>query len=373
MTKRREKRQRVRYNIHMEPVLLDQNIKLNQEIKIATLLKWVNTILIVFRTIQGVFFYTIPSIKMCTVTIFSILLYLSGFYFVKKRHFIQYVHAVFLENIASISAGVIFLGWATGYQLWCFSLSSIFFLPLFIDTEDSNKIAPFIPLMAVITFFFLYYFCHTGLITQYDLEQDSLTSKVLFIINAFTSLSVIFTFTYLFAIHAKNMQTKLKTQAEYDQLTNLYNRYTMHKIIDNAIQLAMSGKSSFSIAISDIDFFKKINDTYGHNAGDTVLSKLSQLFLKYKSKGIEIGRWGGEEFVFICKDTYNTDKLYTIMENIRKEVENFNVKTDKITLHFTISSGIAQFSVNQSFNDIIQSADNKLYLAKQNGRNQTLR
>ena len=124
--------------------------------------------------------------------------------------------------------------------------------------------------------------------------------------------------------------------------------------------------STFSIVMIDIDFFKKINDSYGHNLGDEVLVELCNLITKNLRKTDSFARWGGEEFVCLLPDT-DAHGALTLAENIRKKVEE---KHFYHIGHITISLGVYQMSPRDVFvGDIIEKADKALYKSKNSGRN----
>ena len=138
-----------------------------------------------------------------------------------------------------------------------------------------------------------------------------------------------------------------------DELTGLYNR----RALDNRAELGFS-----SAIIYDIDFFKNINDTYGHQIGDIALKNLSQIVLKYCSNEFELYRYGGEEFVILSRlpDSLTLELFQHVMNDVRM---HFIVEGNPVT----ISAGIASFS--NDYENTLKIADENLYLAKTTGRN----
>lgn len=151
----------------------------------------------------------------------------------------------------------------------------------------------------------------------------------------------------------------LSVKAYHDNLTKILNR-------NGLLKKLMEKKNDYILAIIDIDKFKSINDTYGHDVGDYVLKDLAT-FISSKIRVTDlIARWGGEEFVLII-DTKNLEQAQNIADNLRKEVENLKFKTvNKIT----ISIGVSEFKTkNDTFENVFKKADQALYQAKTNGRN----
>ena len=124
--------------------------------------------------------------------------------------------------------------------------------------------------------------------------------------------------------------------------------------------------------MEDIDFLKKINDTYGHLAGDEILKKISECLIK-NTKGDDIvGRFGGEEFIILLKNT-NLDNSKALLEKIRKDIDDLIVKYNNFIIdNLNISIGaVFNQDNNTDLNNLIEKADKALYNVKENGRNQT--
>ncbi len=171
-------------------------------------------------------------------------------------------------------------------------------------------------------------------------------------------------------IYKKNIELqKINKQLELlsltDQLTGLYNRRKLNEELEKEWIRAERYDTIFSVIIFDIDHFKKVNDTYGHQMGDVVLVEISRI-LKRRIRSTDVaGRWGGEEFLIICPET----RLFganMLANKIRLSVENFKFPIDR---KITISAGVSQYHKGKSIEDIITEADEKLYKAKELGRN----
>ena len=164
------------------------------------------------------------------------------------------------------------------------------------------------------------------------------------------------------------LQSALKKLIERDVLTGLYNRRSAEKKIDEV----NASCKDYCVAIGDIDFFKKFNDTYGHECGDVVLKEVSNILNEHlKGKGFA-ARWGGEEFLLVYEDA-DIDTAYVSLLEIRdalhdKKVE-YNGEFHKVTMTF----GVVKNSEDMPINKIIRAADDKLYEGKQSGRDRVLR
>lgn len=164
-------------------------------------------------------------------------------------------------------------------------------------------------------------------------------------------------------LKSKNVQ--LKELAITDSMTGLYNhRYIIDSLVER-ISESKRYKQSLTVAMLDIDFFKKVNDAHGHLFGDFVLIRISTIIEESIRKTDIAGRYGGEEYLIIFT---NTDKksAFNTMERIRKSVEN--EKWDKKDLKVTISGGLSELK-DEDHSKLIKKADEMLYRAKENGRN----
>lgn len=153
----------------------------------------------------------------------------------------------------------------------------------------------------------------------------------------------------------------LKSKAEIDPLTKLFNRRTALETLQLKTDLNKLG-----LIVIDIDHFKLVNDTYGHNAGDTVLKELAQILSSTTRKNDMAIRWGGEEFVLIIHNT-SLNELENIAEKLRIKIEKHSFSKVK---NITVSLGVSvNESIEQSFDELFECADKALYQAKKLGRN----
>ena len=156
-----------------------------------------------------------------------------------------------------------------------------------------------------------------------------------------------------------------------DSLTELYNRrYIMEKLPVDLLNSALLS-TNLSIIMADIDYFKKVNDTYGHLAGDLTLKNVAKILLScIKRENDWIARFGGEEFM-ICMPGANLEIAKKTAECMRKSIENASIKYEGIDIRVTVSFGIYSLKSkgNENADDLLKYADEKLYLAKRNGRN----
>lgn len=155
-----------------------------------------------------------------------------------------------------------------------------------------------------------------------------------------------------------------------DGLTQVHNKRYLYEALERELVRARRHERPLSLAIFDIDFFKRINDQYGHLAGDHVLRELARLVQNRIRRDEIIARYGGEEFVLVLPETA-LDGAISLSETICRMVSEHRFEFQGERIPTTISVGCAQLEASdQSVNDLIQRADEKLYVAKRNGRNQ---
>lgn len=168
----------------------------------------------------------------------------------------------------------------------------------------------------------------------------------------------------------RDENTALKQLVATDALTGLYNRRHMFMCLEQEYERSQRSHLPTTIALIDLDFFKKINDTYGHRAGDAVLTKVSNI-IKNTIRQLDMAcRYGGEEFCVIFPSTYLLT-AQIVAERIRKAIESCEIIFNGISIHVTASIGIDMYNLRSSatMNEIIENADKQLYKAKEMGRN----
>lgn len=174
---------------------------------------------------------------------------------------------------------------------------------------------------------------------------------------------------------------KLKKLAYYDELTGLLNRRGFKESSEKFLrQIAheRGGKRKkvmlrfFSIVLIDLDYFKKINDIYGHDTGDASLKHVSKIILN-RARDIDlVGRWGGEEIVLGLVGAEEDDADF-VANSIRERLANTPLIFRRKRISFTLSAGVACFRENISLDEIIGRADKALYKAKHSGRNRVIK
>lgn len=176
-------------------------------------------------------------------------------------------------------------------------------------------------------------------------------------------------------INRANVYAEILKHATLDALTGLYNRHQLEERIKQEVSSAKRQNRSLCTIMTDVDYFKNVNDTYGHAVGDLVLKTISTV-IKHQLRDYDIaGRYGGEEFVIILPFTKLTEAKM-VASRLRKAVENTQIDISKVNpdvqeknINVTISLGVSEFNLEDNEKTLLQKADKALYKAKENGRN----
>lgn len=163
----------------------------------------------------------------------------------------------------------------------------------------------------------------------------------------------------------KQMEDELRNLSAIDYLTNIYNRRFFMQKLETEIERAQRTGSKFSLVMLDIDHFKKINDNFGHNAGDLVLKSIAEM-IKSRIRKIDcLARWGGEEFVILLLDT-TVNMSSALIEELRENISKINIPgVNSVTASF----GVVTYSKDDTVDTLVQKADTMMYEAKTAGRN----
>ena len=158
---------------------------------------------------------------------------------------------------------------------------------------------------------------------------------------------------------------QFETKATYDDLTKVFNRSKFNEVFDLEVKTAIADNHPLCFAIMDIDFFKKVNDNYGHIIGDDTLITFAQTIQSRLRKIDTFARWGGEEFVLALPGA-DIDTAFQIVDNLRNNIESTYFKAIE---SITCSIGLTQLTQDDTIDNILIRSDNALYEAKESGRN----
>jgi diguanylate cyclase (GGDEF)-like protein len=172
-------------------------------------------------------------------------------------------------------------------------------------------------------------------------------------------------FSHLLFPRIRQMEKDFNKRASTDALTRAYNRLKFDEILEREMKRATRYQKLLSVAVFDIDHFKKVNDTYGHLVGDYVLQSIADI-TRDNIRGTDyLLRWGGEEFIIILPET-NVEKAEELAVRIKHSIEGYDFRRAG---HITVSFGVTQLKKGDSDKEFIKRADDAMYKAKALGRN----
>lgn len=262
-----------------------------------------------------------------------------------------------------------YFGWGAGVQHFLIPLLMLMFFNIY-----ESPAVKIIYTLCLIIFRMLMY--------SHSLEHApvfSLDSTELVVIQTFNSVALYVILALLCIRFSTSTQAterqlridnqELHKEADTDPLTHLPNRRAMTDEISRFLN--KSPDQPFGVAIADIDFFKKVNDTYGHNCGDYTLRVLADKFREMAAGNYKICRWGGEEFCFFLPDM-NLDQAGAAMHDLCAAVKQMPLSFDGHDFSITITIGVSENDFHSPMETILEEADRKLYMGKNNGRDQVV-
>lgn len=272
-----------------------------------------------------------------------------------------------IVTIIGIIASVIWYGWNSGIQHFLFVL--VLYNILFVRMPMVFQIVSTIGVCAVRLI--LYFYCRFNspmFVLSENMDVSIQVTSTMFVFMALATSGIIY------AIENQDTEVKLMSYnkelekiASTDPLTQLWNRYRLLQFVESYLKTHTDGICS--VCLCDIDFFKKVNDTYGHEAGDKVLQEVGKIFMSEMLKQGAVARWGGEEFLLFFTDR-NGDEAFTKLEGIRSKIKKMMVPFNGEEIKITMTFGLVEYDYDIDLDKNIKVADDRLYHGKQNGRDQ---
>lgn len=329
----------------------------------------VNTVLILCHFGFAILYCCYNMTVLFFTNFVNISICLLAFINLKKRELKRYVHLLFYELYAFMTISILFLGWEYGFQHYCISFTvAVFFCDFYLNKNKSVSKKPiamglFNMMLYLGLRIWTYFFPHI-----YTFGSRS-PEKGIFIANSVLTFFFVLLYMYIYSSTVNKLENELRQRAERDHLTGLYNRRKMKQLLNDT--LIPEQHKSIAIAMLDIDYFKNINDTYGHDAGDEVL-KLFSAILKAAKKdrdNFSVCRWGGEEFLALYTYDGSLEAVIKEFETIRKTVENTGIRYENQLIHITVTIGLTFYKSGMSRDELLKEVDTLLYTGKENGRN----
>jgi diguanylate cyclase (GGDEF)-like protein len=304
---------------------------------------------------------------------------IMGTILVDREEFLKIYLLIYLEIEIHAAVASICLGWNWNFMLYTVALIPAAFYFANALAKEKGHFAYALISSGFVAICYL----AVSVITRYVSPVIWVTGHVavktfLMYFNVFIAFLLQFVFSYLFVQETKFLATVLEKEnrdlghdASFDPLTKLMNRRSMSKLMEEEAKRCDNTDERFWIIMTDIDDFKRVNDTYGHDIGDVVLQKVAEIVMDVVREGDLTCRWGGEEFLLLIHGNRNDGQI--VAERIRQRVaEEIYTTASKKQFSITITLGVSEFQSGRQLRTLIEAADQKLYYGKGNGKNQVV-
>lgn len=303
--------------------------------------------------------------------IVSVLTYLSCTRLIRNDVFLPVYYITYIEIVLHSFVATIFVGWQYGFAQYLIAIIPICYYMCYTMSTKRRKmlIANECALFAVLAFLsckILSFYIEPA----YELYLKKL-ELALYIFNSVCTFLflIVFSLIFIYEMHSSSIQLRrqnaiLEKLASTDPLTGLYNRRSMNLFLNQAYEAG----AGFSVIMCDIDNFKKINDSYGHDFGDVVLKEIAQTTTEQVKDSGYVCRWGGEEILILISSPVK-EKANRIAEDIRRNVANHVFQFNSKWIHCTLTLGVSTHNDGRTLEEIITKADYNLYIGKRNGKN----
>lgn len=295
----------------------------------------------------------------------------------KGKYYAAYLCS-FCEILFHSSFATLLAGWGWGYMIYILALIPVAFYLAYSTPQFGRSAAkPFLFSFIAMCVFILTRIFSVYIKPVYTWRKYDQNLTIAYNLNAGLAFLMLIYFAVLFTIEIRRNEIQLESQnkiltavSSKDPLTGLLNRRSMDVHLTEAVDAAKAKGRLFSVIIGDIDDFKKVNDTYGHNVGDDVLINVSDIISSLVPEGAKVCRWGGEEILILIHD--KSPAAFSIAENIRKAIGASETRSDDTAIRITMTFGVAEYIPGLSITKLISIADDNLYKGKSEGKNQVV-
>lgn len=273
-----------------------------------------------------------------------------------------------VEFILHAVLSVYYVGWDLGFQIYMLIIAPVPFFPAF-----KRKYIPFlIELVNVSTYCALKSFS-TGWPIRYSIAGE--LHLPIYLLNSLFGFTFITCVSFMFLAKQDKNRAMLESHnkmlmnlANIDPLTQLYNRRAMFGFANQILEASRQSAESYVVGLADIDDFKKVNDTYGHVAGDEVLVSVAKALMQTLPEGSYACRWGGEELLFAIPGC-TLEEGCGYAQAFRNKVMQAGFQQDEHCFRVTVTVGVCEGAPGEDFEHVIRKADDRLYIGKTSGKN----
>ncbi len=323
-----------------------------------------------------VFFFSFFGIyPMAVIDVCSVGLYIFCYIQLQRDKSLLFIfNLMYLQIVLHSVVAALLLGTDSGFSLYMIAILPIGYYAAYNFNMRKQVINPMIYVLAAGAAF-----CFLRVVSSYMgpfySYGNKLVDRVIYMVNYFIAVIVIVAFISTLLNQIKILENlrllqnkQLEKLSKTDALTGLANR----RSIEERYAQSEALREGYSLVIGDIDDFKAVNDTYGHNVGDTVLQAVAEVFKNTVRSEDIVCRWGGEEFLIFLPKCSRSDAS-SIAQRILENVRVTDMYTaDRDVFHITMTLGVSSAKKEMPFTDVVKEADDRLYKGKHSGKNQVV-
>ena len=266
------------------------------------------------------------------------------------------------------------LGWDWGFMIYAIVMIPIsFYLAYTLPNHEGGIVSPMVSSGVVILCFNVVHAICRHTTGFYEGKYPVNMSVAFYYFNATVAFLILLTFSILFALEIRYMQRRLEQEndtleevAKTDPLTHLLNRRSMNGYMDQVVKQ----RKTFCLMMADIDDFKKVNDTYGHDCGDLVLRQVADILRRHMRGNGFAARWGGEEFLLVFENL-DLEGAKKLLNEILDDIRSMKCRYDDLCVTVTMTFGLTQGNTD-NVTELLRTADERLYKGKNSGKNQVV-
>lgn len=335
----------------------------------------INVVLFLCLFLQGIMFWKYDAHILTGYNFISVFLLAFSCLMLKLGKIKLYVYSAFGGVFCFMVLAVICLGWDFGFQQYCIGfVASIIFTDFYINRKRKIPkrtvvIVAFNVVLYIAMRIWTYKHPHIYEIDNVWIERG------FYIVNSLLGFAFLIGYLLIYSNTVRRLENSLREMANVDPLTGICNRRKMHQILKNSLEHKEHNPYQAVVAMMDVDLFKRVNDTYGHDAGDEVLLTLAHLLYEKQERipGFYVSRWGGEEFlVFYEKHNKDNNEIFNLFDELRKQIQDTVVKVDNKEIQITVTIGLAFYQEGETIPELVKIADDNLYEGKKAGRNRVV-
>lgn len=335
----------------------------------------VNLVLLIFTLCNATLFWVYDATFLFYFDCVKVVLIFFAWYLLLKGRIKEYILMIFGGIFVFMILSVIYLGWDFGFQQYCIGfVASMIFTDFYMSRE--RKVTK--RTIALVAFNVLLYIALRLWTYEHPcvyVIDNKIVVRIFYIMNSLIGFAFLIMYSLIYSKTVSKLENALLEMANVDPLTGICNRRRMQQMLKLALEEHEEQQCQTVLAMMDVDFFKKVNDTYGHDAGDEVLIALAGILREKQANNdsFHVSRWGGEEFLIFYEATnMNRDDVIRVFEDLRAQIQETVIKSKNHNINITVTIGLAFYEKGETIHSLIKKADDNLYKGKECGRNRVV-